>query len=221
MRRRLYILGTGGLARELAMLAEQVNAQEPHWDFGGFITQDRSELGKDLGTGKIIGDDAWLLDQKLPADIVIGIGTPAVRRKAVAPYITHKDRFSFPNLVHPSATLDVRRVALGVGNAVTAGCIFTCDIRVKDFNVFNLNVTIGHDCRFGSYNVVNPGANVSGEVIVGDDVLFGTGCQILQGRSVDSGATIGAGAMVRTDVSGGQTVVGVPAIPIVTRPRVN
>ena len=219
MHRKLYILGTGGLAREMAMLVEQINSRDARWEFAGFITHDRSEIGKNLGLGKIVGDDCWLLEQRCGADIVVGVGSPALRQKVLEQYLLHKERFSFPNLVHPSANVDAKWVTLGVGNAITAGCIFTCDIKVRDFNIFNLNVTVGHDCEIGSFNVLNPCASISGSVTIGDSVLLGTGCQILQGLTLGSGATIGAGAMVRKHVDGNQTVVGVPAAPLPPRSR--
>jgi serine acetyltransferase len=97
---------------------------------------------------------------------------------------------------------------------VTAGCIFTCDIRVGDFNLFNLQTTVGHDAQIASGCVINPSVNLSGGVVVGDRVLIGTGAQILENRTIGSGATIGAGAVVTRDVEAGTTVVGVPAKPI-------
>lgn len=214
MRRDLIILGTSGLAREMAMLVEMVNARTCAWRFLGFVGPDASKVGKTLGLGPVLGDDAWLLDQNLEADLLCGIGYPKVREKVMRPYLQQTGRFGFPNLIHPSANLDFRRVELGMGNAVTAGCSFTCDIEAGDFNLFNLNMTVGHDARIGRFNVFNPSVNVSGNVRIGDRVLVGTGCQILENLTVGDDATLGAGAVVRTNVPVGTTMVGVPAKPL-------
>jgi serine acetyltransferase len=61
--------------------------------------------------------------------------------------------------------------------------------------------------------VVNPGANISGGVVIGTGVLVGTGAQILQYLHIGAGATVGAGAVVTRDVPEGLTVLGVPARP--------
>jgi sugar O-acyltransferase (sialic acid O-acetyltransferase NeuD family) len=211
MRKDLIILGTSGLAREMAMLLEVVNARTCAWRFLGFVGHDAGEAGKDLGLGKVLGDDAWLLAQDLEVDLVCGIGFPKVKARALQPYLERKGRFGFPNLVHPTATLDYRRVELGRGNTITAGCSFTCDIQVGDFNLFNLNMTVGHDARIGNFNVFNPSVNVSGGVRIGNRVLAGTGCQILENLPVGDDAILGAGSVIRTEVPAGATMVGVPA----------
>jgi sugar O-acyltransferase (sialic acid O-acetyltransferase NeuD family) len=214
MRRNLVVLGSSGLAREMAMVVEHVNAREHRWKFLGFVAADAAEKGRDLGLGPVLGDDAWLLGQDLEADLVVGIGYPKVRAKVLERYLAAGARFHYPNLVHPAASLDFRRVELGRGNVVTAGVAMTCDIRIGDFNLFNLNVTVGHDDVIGSFNVFNPSVNLSGNVTVGDRVLAGTGSQILESLRIGSDATVGAGAVVRADVEPGQTVVGIPAKPI-------
>jgi sugar O-acyltransferase (sialic acid O-acetyltransferase NeuD family) len=214
MRRNLIVLGSSGLAREMAMVAEQVDAREHRWKFLGFIGASAAERGRDLGLGPVLGDDAWLLSQELEADLVIGVGYPAVRARILAPYLARGERFAFPNLVHPSASLDLRRVELGRGNVITAHATLTCDIELQDFNLFNINSTVGHDCRVGSFNVINPGVNVSGGVRLADRVLAGTGSQILENISIGADAIIGAGAVVTGDVAAGTTVVGVPARPL-------
>ncbi len=216
MRRRLIVLGTSGLAREAAMVVEQMNARDHRWEFYGFVCESTAEIGNNLGIGPVLGDDEWLLSQNFEADLVIGIGRPKMRTNALTRYLERNDQFKYPNIIHPSAIFDYRRIEFGRGNVVTAGCCFTCDIVVQDFNYFNLNATIGHDAHIGSFNVINPSVNISGGVRIGDRVLVGTGSQILENVSVSSDAVIGAGALVRANVLPGQTVVGVPAKPIET-----
>ena len=60
---------------------------------------------------------------------------------------------------------------------------------------------------------MNPGANISGGVVIGSGVLIGTGAQVLQYLHVGAGAIVAAGAVVTRDVNAGITVVGIPARP--------
>jgi sugar O-acyltransferase (sialic acid O-acetyltransferase NeuD family) len=198
----------------MAMVVEHINARAHCWEILGFVGDGGLAPATHLGVAPVLGDDQWLLGSDLQADLVIGIGYPKVRARVLQPYLNQSGRFNFPNLVHPTATCDFRRVELGRGNVITAGCALTCDIEINDFNLFNLNVTVGHDDRIGSYNVFNPSVNLSGGVQVGDRVLGGTGCQVLENLYIGDDATIGAGAVVTRNVLAGQTVVGIPAKPL-------
>lgn len=209
--RPIYVVGAGGLAKEAAQLLTAVNDRCSQWTFAGFIGADPSEVGRDLTFGTVVGDDDWLLGSGEAADLVIGVGSPKARAAIAARYGAAGGRFSFPTLVHPTAQVDNRYVSLGVGNLITAGCVFTCDIRVGDFNLFNLNVTVGHDVVIGRNCVFNPTVNISGQAKVGDRVLIGTGAQVLEGLTVSDDATVGAGAVVTKDVAPGLVVVGIPA----------
>lgn len=204
--RPLYIVGTSGLAREMAQLASQIGA----WDLIGFVSDGSEPIGLSVGRSRIVTTDDMLLLADPDADVVLGIGRPAARLAAGTRLSTAK-RLRFPTFIHPSAICDPSEVELGRGNAVTAGCVFTVDIVAGDFNLFNWQATVGHDARLGSGNVLNPAVNVSGGVVIGDAVLIGTGAQLLEGRTVADGATVGAGAVVTRDVAAGTTVVGVPA----------
>lgn len=208
----LYIIGTSGLAREMAFVFGSI--QQSEWSLEGFIAAESAEIGRDLGFASVVGDDAWLLDGASECGIVIGVGIPAVKERIVARYAAASARFTFPSFVHPTAVLDERLVRLGRGNMVTAGCVFTCDIDVGDFNLFNLQTTVGHDVQVGNYCVFNPSVNISGGVQVGNGVLLGTGAQILENRILGDRVTVGAGAVVTKDVDAEMTVVGVPARPL-------
>ena len=205
-RRPLYVVGTSGLAREMAQLASQIGG----WSLIGFVSDGSQPVGTPVGPGCVVATDEMLLLEDPDADVLLGIGRPAAR-VAAGRRLSAANRLRFPTFVHPSAICDPRDVELGPGNVVTAGCVFTVDIVVGDFNLFNLQTTVGHDARLGAGNVLNPAVNVSGGVVIGDAVLIGTGAQVLEGRTVADGATVGAGAVVTRDVAAGTTVVGVPA----------
>ncbi|MEI6760582.1 MAG: hypothetical protein WCO22_09060 [Betaproteobacteria bacterium] len=209
--RKLYIVGTGGFAKEVAQLASEINSASSRWGAIEYLCETAEEIGKPMPYGKVVGTDAVLNELAEPADVAVGIGQPRIRRK-LGSRILENPLLGLPNLIHPANGIDLEHVLLGRGNIITRGSAFTCDISIGDLNVFNLNSTVGHDAKVGSFNVVNPGCNISGGVSISDSCLLGTGCQVLEGVSIASKSTVGAGAVVVKDIEEeGLTYVGIPA----------
>lgn len=205
----LIVVGASGLAKDLAHLARSIDPQGERWPRIAYCGADASELGRELLHGRVEITDAELLARTSPVDVVIAIGTPALRRR-IAEQLRRNAALHFPNLVHPSVEVDAS-IQLGCGNAIAKGVTFTCDTVVGNFNVFGCNATIGHDDHIGSFNVINPGCNVSGWVTLGNACLLGTGCQVLERLSIASDTILGAGAVLTHDAGEAGVYVGVPA----------
>ncbi len=208
--RDLLIIGTGGLAKEMGSLARAIDPESLRWGRIFYVTPDSRILGKKLPYGEVRYIDPDLRTLSGPVDVVLGVGSPAVKA-GIMKQIEGIEKLNFPNLIHPSVHIDWEYVQLGRGNAITKGVVFTCDIRVGDFNLFNLNSTLGHDSVIGCFNVVNPGVSISGGVRIGDCCLVGTGSSILENLEVTSSVTIGAGAVVTKSIFEAGIYVGVPA----------
>ncbi len=59
-----------------------------------------------------------------------------------------------------------------------------------------------------------PGVNISGGARLERGVYVGTGAKLIKATKLGNHSTIGAGAVVDTDVEDNTTVVGVPARPL-------
>lgn len=185
MTQPLFILGAGGLAREVAWLAEELGEADVR-----LIDADE-EAGLEPGS-----------------HLVAGMGSPHTRAMLLDRHPVGV--WTWTSLVSKRAHLGPS-VVLGPGSVVASGCILTVDVEVGAATMLNLGVTVGHDARIGSACMINPSVNISGGVSLGNAVLVGTGAQILEGLTIGDGATVGAGAVVTRDVVAGDTVVGVPA----------
>ena len=54
---------------------------------------------------------------------------------------------------------------------IGAGVTATVNITLEAFALCNFGCTLGHEARIGAGSVVNPGANISGGVVIGTGVF--------------------------------------------------
>lgn len=206
--REIGVFGTSGMAREAGDIAIALGL-EPI--YVAHSETDAEELG---AASQVILEK----DLKTYAELafVIGIADGNIR-KAIA------DRYSetliFTNLIHPNATFGRGQLELiekQKGVIIASGVRFTSSIECGDFCIFNQNSTIAHDCSIGSFVHISPGANISGNVDIGENCWVGAGAVINQGQPgkkliLGNNSTIGSGSVVLGDCSSDTTYVGVPA----------
>lgn len=201
---KTYIVGTGGFAREVLFLMDELNLYN---EFSGFIEPDLiwEEKWRDKS---IMGKPVLPFSNVKDFDRVsIGVADSKMRRKTITQLPSNIDYIS---LIHPKASVS-KWATLGKGAIVTAGCIVTTQIQIADHCHLNLGTTIGHDCVIGEFFTSAPAVNISGICNIGDDVYFGTGAATKQGVTICNNVVIGMGAMVTKSISEPGTYIGIPA----------
>lgn len=203
----VFILGTGGHARDISDIVAALGRRPI------FVTRSLDERDRWTGTDEILLEDEIV--SRPGADFAIGVGSNQARARIAATYAGIR----FPSLVHPDTSFGRgQREVLEAANGtvVFAGARLTCGIKVGTFCTLNLNVTVSHDCEIGNFVNLSPGANIAGNVRLGDGAWIGLGAVVNQGcddRKVDIGANtvIGSGAVVLGDCAPDSVYVGVPA----------
>lgn len=205
----IVIVGAGGFGREVAWLIEDINEENPQWNILGFVDDNESIQGEQLGEYKVIGTTDYLMEKEL--NVVIAIANPVIRQNI---YNKIKDTENiFPTLIHPSAIFS-DSVTFGQGVVISAGNIVTVDITIEDFVIIDRSCNIGHDTMINKFSTLLPSTTISGNVYIEENILIGTGSTIIQGLTVGKKSIIGAGAVVTKDIPENCTAVGVPAKPI-------
>ncbi|MCC7573101.1 MAG: acetyltransferase [Candidatus Methanofastidiosum sp.] len=203
------ILGASGFAREVADICEAMG-------YDNIILINGNTQSDVYHDYKVLAEKNLEQLRSENYSFIIGIGANHIRRQIAQKY----PDLDYVNVIHPSATFGVKqwmRINKSVGNIVAAGVRFTCNIEIGNFNIFNLNSTIGHDCIIGNYVNLSPGVNVSGNVSIGANTFIGTNASILPGKSlydklvIGQNVQIGAGAVVVESVRSDAIVMGVPA----------
>ncbi len=206
---KIAVFGAGGFGREVQNLIEDINLNSPQYEFIGYY-DDGLTKGKIINGYPVLGgmDDLNMVDY--PLCIAMAVGNCAIKRSIVSK-IDNKN-ISFPSLIHPNVLIgNMQYNSIGKGCIICAGVIITVNIDIKDFVIINLSCTVGHDTTIGNFCSFMPTVNISGEVVIGDEVYFGTGAKIINQLTIGKKSTIGSGAVVVRDLPEECTAVGVPA----------
>ena len=211
-RRKIIVIGAGGLAREIAWLIRDIDGIE----LAGHVVSDLSQRSRSGRDETILGDFDWLRAHRHEySALTLGIGAPDARLRLAAELADFDEEW-WPPVVSPAARLDRKSCRVAHGTILCAGSIATVEVTLAAFSLVNLNCTIGHGATIGEGSALNPGVNVSGGVGIGRGVMIGTGAQVLEYLTIGDGATIGAGAVITKNVGAGETIVSPPAFRLKT-----
>ena len=204
----IVIIGAGGMGKDIQWLIERINDVEETWNILGYI-DDGILVDTEINGYKVLGGMDFLKQVDDSLAVVCSVANTKTREKLIA-QIKDKENFEFPNLIDPSVIIS-KRVEMGNGNVICAGCIMSVNITLGNFNIICAASIIGHDDDIKSYVTIYPGVRLSGTVTIDDKAEIGTGTQIIQGINIGQSSIIGAGTVVIADVQGNCTVVGNPA----------
>lgn len=205
--KNLVIIGAGGVGREVSLIVQQINEIEPTWNMIGFIDDNVDNWGKVINGYSIIGgvDSLDLLTQD--HYVVIAIANYEAKKRIVNRL---KGRFKFATIIHPKVWIH-DFMTLGEGSIVYEGVILTANIEIGKHVIISPKCGIGHDSIVKDYVSLLWNVNISGNDLIEEGVMMGSGSTVIQGKTIGQGSTIGAGAVVINDISKYSTAVGVPA----------
>ena len=202
----IYILGAGGMAREVLDIYKDLDKSK---EIAGFVEENCKDINSKIYNINIF--ESSIIDILPKTSILIGaMGSP--KRKRWIGEIKQKG-FDFDTLIHPSAIMG-SDVKIDKGSIVCPMVVLTCDIKIGQHSIININTTINHDCVIGDFVTICPGVSIAGNVTIGDESWIGIGATITDEISIGRGSFIGAGAVVTRDVPDNVLAVGVPAKPI-------
>ena len=209
MMKDIAIFGAGGFGREIACIVNLINKTTPSWNLIGFF-DDGIEKGSYNEYGRILGGMGDLNSWSSPLSLLVAIGNPNTL-KAVIEKITNP-LVSFPNLIAPNVSMiDVDSLKMGQGNIICSNSVISCNVRLGNFNLFNVFTQVGHDTMLGDYNIVMPSVNISGGIEIGDCNLFGVKSTILQYKKIGNNVTIAPGSVLSRNGKDGKVYLGNPA----------
>lgn len=209
----IIIIGCGGLGRETAFTIERINSVFPKWNILGFLDDSNDLQDKTISGYKVLGKISDLIRYN-SSYFIIALGMPEVRKKVYESMMRIDNNLRFATIIDPFATIDFERTVIKEGTIICANCYITVDIEIGKFNYIGANSTIGHDSVISDFVTLYPGVNTAGSTHIGTFCEIGSGSKIIQGLTIGSNTTLGAGSVVIRNIPENCTAVGVPAKPV-------
>lgn len=130
---------------------------------------------------KIIGDgghakvikDILSLGVYVDDACIVAIGDNAARKHEAERH----QHWAFAIVRHPSAII-ARDAVIGIGSVIMAGAVIQPGVVIGKHCIVNTGATVDHDCVLGDYVHVAPGAHLCGHVEIGEGTLIGVGVGI-------------------------------------------
>lgn len=210
----VVVVGAGGFAREVQDIIRDCNIERPTYNFLGFI-DDFVAQDIILNDSSVIGTFDWFKTKDArKVNAIVAVGAPELRYRLVKRL--EKLDVEFFSVVHPSVVFSPF-VKFGIGTVITAGCILTNNITIRNHVHLNLDSTVGHDAIMEDFSTTAPGVHINGHNVIEEGAYLGTGVNIIEGITVGKWSIVGTGAAIVRDIPPNTTAVGCPAKVIKTR----
>ena len=204
---RLFILGCGGMGREIACLLEDHPDFGKEWEIKGFLDSKKDTEGFPSKYSVLNNEDDF---QYQEGDlIVLAIANPEIKERL---YQKLHEKVQFFTFVHPSSiVLDYS--ILGEGTIVYPNCFISSNVRIGRLVTINAGSQIGHDTMIGDYSSLMAHVDLGGGVVLGNNSFMGTQSAIAPYKKVASYTKISIGSIVMRSISKpGCTLLGNPAV---------
>lgn len=207
--KNIVIVGAGGIARQVLDILLDCNKINLQYNILGFVVENNYyKENTVINEFPVVGNFDWLKTNIKQLNIICAVGDVTLKKRWVSELNEYNP--TYINAIHPNAII-TKWNNLGTGNIIDIACIISNTESIGNHNLFNLQVTLGHDVIIEDYVTIGPGSHISGNVSIGSETYIGTGANVIEKKDIGNNCVIGAGACVVTNIPNGATAVGVPA----------
>lgn len=204
----IVIYGSGGMAREVVSLIEDINLATPTWNILGYLDDVKNGSGERINGYPIIGTGETLKELGGDVNLVIAVSSPPAKK--VIYERTKGYGLTYPVLIHPSARIS-GTASIGEGSVVGIDCIVSVNVRLGRHVFLNMRTVVGHDAVLGDFTSCLVNSIIAGSTVINEEVLVGSGSIIMEKKVIGSRARISMGSVVNFDVKEGCVVMCRPS----------
>ncbi|MDR1571589.1 MAG: acetyltransferase [Clostridiales Family XIII bacterium] len=207
--KELYIIGAGGLGREVAEIVHAINEQSPKYRIAGFIDDTKTLWGTVLNDLPVLGGREFL-KQNAGADkscVVIAIADAKVKQALVDDLDGYVE---WESITHPTATVS-KYSRIGCGSVLQAYVWVSPNVCIGNYCFVNTKSGLGHDAVLEDFVSVMAFCDVTGGVHVEKGAYLATSVAVIPNIRIGEYAYIGAGSVVIRDIKANAVMVGNPA----------
>jgi len=180
--------------------------------YGGHAREVMFQMGENL---PCFVEDNFVCNNTLPLSqfdpkeykLMVAVGDSTIRKRLVDNLPPSTQFFTF---IHETVISSKFYSVIGEGSFIGAYSIITTNVKLGKHTLLNRGNHIGHDSTIGDYFSAMPGAIVSGNVTIGNNVYMGTNSTIKEKINVTNNVTIGLNSGVIKDINQEGIYVGTP-----------
>lgn len=204
----IIIYGSGGMAREVVELIEDINRMKPTWNIQGYLDDIKGDCGEIVNGYRILGTGDRLKNLERPINVVLAVSDPDAKERIYNKIMDYP--LKFPVLIHPSARV-ARNARIGEGSIIGIDCIVSVNVDIGRHVFLNMRTVVGHDTVIRDYCSCLVNCVIAGDVTVNERTLLGSGCIIMEKRIIGKKARVGMGSIVSFDVQDNHVVMSRPS----------
>lgn len=203
--KNLILVGGGGHCKSVIDVAESAGFQ-----IMGILDVPENAGNKVLDY-TIIGSDDQIINHTNDAVFIVTVGH--IKDAALRIKLHQKIVDAGGTLATIIAsTAHVSKYAqIGEGSVIMHQAVVNADAIIGRGCIINTFANIEHDAKIGDYCHISTGAIINGNCLVGNETFFGSQSVMVNGIEITSGCVIGAGSLVRKNITQKGIYSGNPA----------
>lgn len=206
MKRKLYLVGAGGLGREMEFWINLIPPNDRDYEICGYLDDNPDSMLNNPSDYKVIGNTSNF------AYNGGDLAALCITNSAIKEEIYHrlKGKVEIFTFISPLARVS-KFSKIGEGTIITPNCLVTTNVEIGNCVLLNLGSQVGHDSTIGDFSSLMTHVDIGGLCNVGSHVFFGSNSTLIPEKKVNNNIRIGAGSIVINNLKKPGTYFGNPA----------